>query len=74
MSKVTVTLTEEQMDEIFAHELVRDHKHLIEWHRQRHFGEGMSYEHHDPEEDAKALDELIRAFERVMEYYGAGKQ
>lgn len=74
MSKVTVTLTEDQMDEIFAYELVRDHKHLIEWQRQRLIGEGMSYEHHDPEEDVMSLEELIRAFERVMEYYGAGKQ
>lgn len=74
MSDVTVTLSDEQVDEILAHELVRDFTHLQLRAEERRKGEGFSFESHDPEEDVEALEELISAFDKVMEYYGAGRQ
>lgn len=74
MSGVTVTLSDDQVDKILAHELVYDFAHLRKHVEQRRKGEGFSFESHDPVEDVEALEELIRAFEKVMEYYGAGRQ
>lgn len=74
MSEVTVTLSDDQVDEILAHELVRDFDHLQLRKEERSKGEGFSFESHDPVEDVEALEELISAFEKVMEYYGAGRQ
>ena len=74
MSEVTVTISDEQVDEILAHELVSDFTHLQERIEERRKGEGFSFESHDPEEDVEALEELIHAFKKVMEYYGADRQ
>lgn len=74
MSKVTVTLSDDQVDEILAHELSRDYAHLRVRKAQREDGEGFPFESHDPEEDANALSQLCWAFEQVMEYYGADRQ
>ena len=73
MSEVTVTLSDEQVDELLKNELSRDYAQLRIHKAQREDGEGFPFESQDPEEDANALSQLCWAFEQVMEYYGVGK-
>ena len=70
MSAVTVTLSDDQVDELLKHELSRDHADLQQRELERRRGEGFPHESFDPEEDAEALKELCRAFEVVLDYYG----
>lgn len=73
MSEVTITLSDDQVDELLKNELSRDYAHLQLRKEERGDGEGFPFESHDPEEDANVLSQLCWAFEQVMEYYGVGK-
>jgi len=73
MSEVTVTLSNEQVDELLKNELSRDYAQLRIHKAQRQDGEGFPFESQDPEEDANVLSQLCWAFEQVLEYYGIEK-
>ena len=70
MTEVTVTLSDQQVDELLKHELKRDLAYLRQWKAERKRGEGFAYGYVEAEMDADALGELCSAFMMVMNYYG----